>query len=129
MLFETGWRLIAASENIWADQNISAAEHLGKSLWDYPFIRPALPALDSFGLFECRARGLKLSIEMTYAGTASRRDMNLWPVMIEDSTVLVHVMAYTQVAVQKPGRNDDQFKLLGLEVLSFQDMPPGKLRY
>jgi hypothetical protein len=107
---------------VWQDQHLSPVDHIGKSLWDYPFLRSARPALEGLGLFECRIRGLKLSIEMAYAGLASRRDMDLWPVIAEDNAVLVHVMAYSQPAAAQAMANRNRFKLLGFRILPFQDL-------
>lgn len=121
-LFDRNWVLIAASQIFWTERFLTPLDHLGQSLWDLPLLRPALPALDSFGIFEGHVRGLKVSVDMANAGSARRRDLDVWPVAVENGGVLVHVAVFVR-DLEPSSLKPNSFRLRDLKVLQVDRRP------
>lgn len=112
MLYGQGWRLLAASPSVWAENGDRPEDHLGNTLWDYPFLRPSKAALEGMGLFEGNVRCLKLSLEIYFGERSLIRDLEFWPVILEDSALLVHLTGVNRDVEPGLKRSKRGFRLL-----------------
>jgi hypothetical protein len=114
MLFASDWRLLAASQRVWDESGQRPEDHVGKSLWDYPFLRPGRAGLDGLGLFDGRTLSLKLSIELNFNGRARTRDLDFCPVMIDDGTILVHLTGVSRAGTAHANPDKPAFRILDI---------------
>lgn len=114
MLFAKEWRLLAASQRVWDESGQNPENHLGKSLWDYPFLRPGRSGLEGLGFFDGRTTNLKLSMELNFNGRARMRDLDFWPVMMDDGTILVHLTGVSRCAASLSNPESPAFRILDL---------------
>ncbi|HAH08949.1 MAG TPA: hypothetical protein DCL54_17060 [Alphaproteobacteria bacterium] len=115
LLYEPGWRAIAASASASAEPNGELRQVLGKSLNDYPVYRPYLASLDDLGLFEGRVAGLKIDMQYRIGSGILGHRAELWPLETCDGGTLViacvHRYRLQEVNTLK------QFRIVDLSVI------------
>lgn len=122
MLFARDWRVLVASPRVWIESGQQAADHLGKSLWDYPFLRPGRSGLESLALFDGQTRCLKLSIDLHFNGRGRMREFDFWPIMLNDGTILVHLVGVARQGAPLANPAKSGFRILDLRAIPFS--PP-----
>ena len=115
LLYEPGWRAIAASASARAEPNGEFRQIPGKGLNDYPVYRPYLASLDHLGLFEGRVAGLKIDMQYRIGDSVLGHRAEMWPLETCDVGTLV-IAAVHRVPVQD-ATTLKQFRIVDLSVI------------
>lgn len=115
-LFDTDWRILAASRAMLELGNVKLEDVAGKTFDHLAlFGEPSMP-LAKVALFDGAMRVLKVHVEFDAGVAQLLYDIDLWPILSSDDRLLVHAAAYAA------GRRDSDGEARSVRLISAEQV-------